>query len=413
MDSRIAPWASPARARPARRASRPSCRPTRRRRSHGRPRRRARTPAGSTTSACSSTPARTCRARSSTGLHEALLARSRAWAIRATSTRPGSSRSTSSRSRPRAAVARVMRAALRRGPPDQRDAREPRGLHGARAARRHDRGAARLGGRPPQPPRDRRARRARPARRAAALPRLDVDLDALEAFLARERPVLVVVGASLMLFPHRLREIAALVAVPLLYDASHVAGLIAEGRFQDPLAEGADLVTFSTYKSFGGPPGGAIVTNDAALAEAVATAVYPGPDRELRRLAARPAGRRGARARALRGRLRRPVHRQRPRARGRARRRGLRRGSARSGASPPPTTSRSRARRRRRRPPPRRGQHPPERDRHPGRRRPAPRHSGDHAPGLHRGRHAGDRRALHRGPAPTASARTWPGSAAT
>jgi glycine hydroxymethyltransferase len=114
--------------------------------------------------------------------------------------------------------------------------------------------------------------------RVAALPYRDhdVDLAALEAFLADEQPVLVVVGASVMLFPHRLREIAALVDVPLLYDASHVAGLIAEGRFQDPLAEGADLVTFSTYKSFGGPPGGAIVTNDAELAEAVATAVYPG-----------------------------------------------------------------------------------------------------------------------------------------
>jgi glycine hydroxymethyltransferase len=108
---------------------------------------------------------------------------------------------------------------------------------------------------------------------------LDVDLDALDAFLARERPALVVVGASLMLFAHRLAEIAAAVhahGVPLLYDASHVAGLVAEGRFQDPLAEGADLVTFSTYKSFGGPAGGAIVTDDPALAEAVATAVYPG-----------------------------------------------------------------------------------------------------------------------------------------
>jgi glycine hydroxymethyltransferase len=55
-----------------------------------------------------------------------------------------------------------------------------------------------------------------------------------------------------------------------------VAGLIAEGRFQAPLAEGADLMTFSTYKSFGGPPGGAIVTSDVALAERVATAAYPG-----------------------------------------------------------------------------------------------------------------------------------------
>ncbi len=107
---------------------------------------------------------------------------------------------------------------------------------------------------------------------------LDVDLDALDAFLGVEAPRLVVVGASLLLFAHRLREIAAVTrahGIPLLYDASHVAGLIAERRFQDPLREGADLMTFSTYKSFGGPPGGAIVTDDEALAKRVSDAVYP------------------------------------------------------------------------------------------------------------------------------------------
>ena len=108
---------------------------------------------------------------------------------------------------------------------------------------------------------------------------LDVDVERLGALLERERPALVVVGASLMLHPHRLREIADRVhgsGALLLYDASHVAGLIAEGRFQAPLHEGADVVTFSTYKSFGGPAGGAIVADDAALMERIAAAVYPG-----------------------------------------------------------------------------------------------------------------------------------------
>jgi glycine hydroxymethyltransferase len=108
---------------------------------------------------------------------------------------------------------------------------------------------------------------------------LDVDLDRLPAMLARERPVLVVVGASLMLRPHRLDAIAEAAhahGARVLYDASHVAGLIAEGRFQAPLAEGADLMTFSTYKSFGGPAGGAIVGDDEELMERVAGAVYPG-----------------------------------------------------------------------------------------------------------------------------------------
>ncbi|HEY7488488.1 MAG TPA: DegT/DnrJ/EryC1/StrS family aminotransferase [Streptosporangiaceae bacterium] len=107
----------------------------------------------------------------------------------------------------------------------------------------------------------------------------DVDLAALPGFLARERPRLVVIGASLLLFPHRvaaIREITETAGAILMYDASHMAGLVAAGRFQRPLAEGAQLLTFSTYKSFGGPPGGVIATDDTALAERVSTAVYPG-----------------------------------------------------------------------------------------------------------------------------------------
>ena len=108
---------------------------------------------------------------------------------------------------------------------------------------------------------------------------LDVDLDRVAAVLAAEQPKLVVVGASLMLHPHRLAPLADLVhdaGAVLLYDASHVAGLVAEGRFQTPLADGADVVSFSTYKSFGGPAGGAIVSDDAELMERITRAVYPG-----------------------------------------------------------------------------------------------------------------------------------------
>ena len=147
-----------------------------------------------------------------------------------------------------------------------------------------------------------------------------------------------------MLFPHRLTAIAEVVrahGIPLLYDASHVAGLVAEGRFQDPLREGADLVTFSTYKSFGGPPGGVIVTNDAALAERVSDAVYPALVANYDASRLRPARGRRARARALRRRVRRPVHRQRPGAGARRSRPRASTCSAPAAASPSPTTSRS------------------------------------------------------------------------
>ena len=107
----------------------------------------------------------------------------------------------------------------------------------------------------------------------------DVDVDALPSFLHRERPALVILGGTLMLFPHRLDRILDVTrafGVRVLYDASHVAGLIAAGRFQQPLDDGVDVVTFSTYKSYGGPPGGAIATSDPEVAERVFAAVYPG-----------------------------------------------------------------------------------------------------------------------------------------
>lgn len=105
-----------------------------------------------------------------------------------------------------------------------------------------------------------------------------VDVDELRRTAVAVRPRLIIVGASLMLFPPPVREIAEIAeecGATLLYDAAHVAGLVAGGRFQRPLSEGADLLTCSTYKSFGGPPGGLVVTDDARIAEAVDRAAFP------------------------------------------------------------------------------------------------------------------------------------------
>ena len=96
--------------------------------------------------------------------------------------------------------------------------------------------------------------------------------------IAREKPRLVILGSSLFLFPHPIREIAnAVHAVGghLLFDASHVLGLIAGGAYPNPLKEGADFITSSTHKTFAGPQGGLFLTNDAALYERVAPAIYP------------------------------------------------------------------------------------------------------------------------------------------
>jgi glycine hydroxymethyltransferase len=52
--------------------------------------------------------------------------------------------------------------------------------------------------------------------------------------------------------------------------------MIAGGAWPNPLAEGAHMMTMSTYKSLGGPPAGLIVTNDAALAQRIDRIAFPG-----------------------------------------------------------------------------------------------------------------------------------------
>ena len=109
--------------------------------------------------------------------------------------------------------------------------------------------------------------------------RMDVDLAGLAEQCDRLRPRLLVVAGSMCLFPYDVagvRAVADEVGATVLYDAAHMGGLIAGGRFQQPLAEGAHLMTGSTYKSFGGPPSGFVATNDPDLAERLDRIAFPG-----------------------------------------------------------------------------------------------------------------------------------------
>jgi glycine hydroxymethyltransferase len=106
-----------------------------------------------------------------------------------------------------------------------------------------------------------------------------VDIDALRTLAHEVKPKLITIGASLNLFPHPvsdIREIADEVGAKVLFDAAHLCGMIAGKQWPNPLAQGAHLMTFSTYKSLGGPAGGMLVTNDAELAQRVDAIAYPG-----------------------------------------------------------------------------------------------------------------------------------------
>jgi glycine hydroxymethyltransferase len=93
------------------------------------------------------------------------------------------------------------------------------------------------------------------------------------------RPKLITIGGSLNLFPHPVREIRGIAdafGAKVLVDAAHQSGLIAGGVWSNPLADGAHLMTMSTYKSLGGPAGGLIVSNDASMAERIDVIAFPG-----------------------------------------------------------------------------------------------------------------------------------------
>lgn len=106
-----------------------------------------------------------------------------------------------------------------------------------------------------------------------------VDLAALRELALKVRPKIITVGGSLNLFPHpvpQIRAIADEVGAKVLFDAAHQCGIIAGGVWANPLAQGAHLMTMSTYKSLGGPAGGLIVTNDSAIAEKLDRIAFPG-----------------------------------------------------------------------------------------------------------------------------------------
>ena len=107
---------------------------------------------------------------------------------------------------------------------------------------------------------------------------LEVDVDAFAAEARACRPKLVALGASMTLFPLPVRELAEIVAEwggRVFFDGAHQLGLIAGGQFQDPLREGASVLTGSAGKTFSGPQSGVMVWNDAELAQPLCDAVFP------------------------------------------------------------------------------------------------------------------------------------------
>jgi len=93
-----------------------------------------------------------------------------------------------------------------------------------------------------------------------------IDPEAMVDLVDKHRPPLIVFGKSMFLHPEPLQVLRSFLKKTqeyrpiVMYDGAHVLGLLGS-RFQDPLTEGADVVTGSTHKTFFGPQRGVIASN--------------------------------------------------------------------------------------------------------------------------------------------------------
>jgi glycine hydroxymethyltransferase len=107
---------------------------------------------------------------------------------------------------------------------------------------------------------------------------MNLNIDASAKIIRDFEPELVLFGGSMFLFPHPVKElgdVAKEVGANIGYDAAHVAGLIGSGYFQDPLREGADVMTMSTHKTLPGPQHGTLVSNREDLIDKLKSCAFP------------------------------------------------------------------------------------------------------------------------------------------
>jgi glycine hydroxymethyltransferase len=104
-----------------------------------------------------------------------------------------------------------------------------------------------------------------------------IDMDQMRETALRERPKMIIAGATAyprIIDPAPIREIADEIGALLMFDAAHIAGLIAGGAHPNPVPY-ADVVTFTTHKTLRGPRGGCILSR-AEHAAAIDKAMFPG-----------------------------------------------------------------------------------------------------------------------------------------
>jgi aminomethyltransferase len=113
-----------------------------------------------------------------------------------------------------------------------------------------------------------------------------IDLSKTEELVQKHQPELIVLGKSMTLHREPVKELAEIITgikpkPIIMYDAAHVLGLLGP-YFQEPLKEGADIITASTHKTFFGTQRGIIASNmsegsaQSDLWESIVRRAFPG-----------------------------------------------------------------------------------------------------------------------------------------
>jgi glycine hydroxymethyltransferase len=104
-----------------------------------------------------------------------------------------------------------------------------------------------------------------------------IDLDQVRDLALEHRPKLIVTGATAyprVIDPEPFSQIAEEAGALFMFDAAHIAGLVAGGVHPNPVPH-ADIVTLTTHKTLRGPRSGAILAR-AELGEKIDKSVFPG-----------------------------------------------------------------------------------------------------------------------------------------
>ena len=105
-----------------------------------------------------------------------------------------------------------------------------------------------------------------------------IDYDEVARLADEHKPKIIIAGGSAysrIIDFKKFRDIADSVGAMLMVDMAHFAGLVAGGVYPNPV-DHAHVVTSTTHKTLRGPRGGIVLTNDAAFAKKVRSALFPG-----------------------------------------------------------------------------------------------------------------------------------------